>query len=240
MAPRCSHQISPSTIGLVDGETVEITVDSRRLPVTVRVANLPSYAILLTESDIRHLAPSIPSTQIWARLTDEANPGDTISAIQDALGGATGLRYRGGAEERASNNDVLNTLLWIVTTLLRVAIVISLVGVSNTLSLSVLERTRESAVLRAIGLTKRQLRVMLALEGVLLALVGAIIGIVLGTVYGFAGSLALIGGTWDVSYSAPVGRITVIILIAIAAGILASALPARNALKTSPVAALAE
>jgi putative ABC transport system permease protein len=130
--------------------------------------------------------------------------------------------------------------LWIVTALLGVAIVISLVGVSNTLSLSVLERTRESAMLRAIGLTKRQLRLMLALEGMLLALVGAVIGIVLGIVYGFAGALALIGGTWDVSFSAPVGRIAVILLIAVAAGILASVLPARNALKTSPVAALSE
>ena len=72
--------------------------------------------------------------------------------------------------------------------LLAVAVVIALIGVTNTLSLSVIERTRESATLRAIGLWKEQLRGMLAVEGMLIAGVGAMLGILLGLLFGWAGA----------------------------------------------------
>ena len=86
----------------------------------------------------------------------------------------------GAAIERASFNQVIDVLLLVVLGLLGIAVLIALVGVANTLSLSVLERTRESSLLRALGLTRGQLRGMLALEAVLMAGVAALIGTVLG------------------------------------------------------------
>src|SRR5690606_32659208 len=100
------------------------------------------------------------------------------TATDDAIG-VTGI-----AVERSFFDQVIDTLLAIVVGLLAVSVVIALVGVSNTLSLSVLERRRESATLRAIGLTRGGLRSALAAEGVLVALVGAVVGAVLGTLYG--------------------------------------------------------
>src|SRR6185436_6114861 len=76
-------------------------------------------------------------------------------------------------------NVKLNEGLGVVTALLALAVIIALIGVANTLTLSVVERTRENALLRAIGLTRRQLRLSLAAEALVLALTGTVIGVAL-------------------------------------------------------------
>jgi putative ABC transport system permease protein len=125
--------------------------------------------------------------------------------------------------------------------LLAVSVLIALVGVANTLSLSVLERTRENALLRSLGLTRRQLRGMLAAESLLMALVAAGLGIVLGLVYGWAGTAALMGGEADnLAYAVPAGQLVTVALVAAVAGLLASILPARRAARVAPATALAD
>ncbi|NTW40265.1 MAG: ABC transporter permease, partial [Cellulomonadaceae bacterium] len=145
----------------------------------------------------------------------------------------------GAAVERAFYQRVVDTLLAVVVGLLAVAVVIALVGVANTLSLSVIERRRESATLRAIGLTRRQLRGTLAIEGLLVAGVGAVAGAALGTVYGWAGARTLLGQVSPVGLTVPWRDLALVILVALAAGLLASVLPARHAVRTPPVEALA-
>ena len=130
-------------------------------------------------------------------------------------------------------------MLGIVIGLLAVAVVIALIGVANTLSLSVLERRRESATLRAIGLSRRQLRWMLAVEGMLIAGVGALLGAGLGLLYGWAGSVVVFGSFGDVLLTVPWRDLVLVLLVALVAGLLASVLPGRTAARTSPVAALA-
>ncbi|MGH3371446.1 MAG: FtsX-like permease family protein, partial [Nocardioidaceae bacterium] len=94
--------------------------------------------------------------------------------------------------------------------------------------------------LRALGLTRRQLRGMLAVESLLMALVAAGLGVVLGLLYGWAGTAALMGGQVDeVAYAVPAGLLATIALVAAAAGLLASILPARRAAKVAPAGALA-
>ena len=81
----------------------------------------------------------------------------------------------------------------LVAGLLAMSVLIALVGVGNTLALSVHERRRESALLRALGVTRGQVKGMLALEGLLLAGVGTVLGVPLGVAYGLAGALGLLG-----------------------------------------------
>jgi putative ABC transport system permease protein len=147
----------------------------------------------------------------------------------------------GGLAERSSYTKVFDVLQIIGVALLGVSVLIALVGVGNTLSLSVLERTRENALLRALGLTRRQLRGMLAIESLLMALVAAGLGIVLGLIYGWAGTAALMGAqaSAGVQYAVPVGFLVAIALVATVAGLLASVLPARRAAKVAPAGALA-
>ncbi|MDG4839379.1 FtsX-like permease family protein [Micromonospora sp. WMMD967] len=136
--------------------------------------------------------------------------------------------------------STVDMLLVFVTALLGLAVVIALVGVANTLSLSVVERTRENAVLRAVGLTRGRMRAVLAVEAVLMALVGAVLGVALGT--GVSASamalLARLGGDFHVVL--PLGQLGLTLAVAVVAALLASVLPARRALSRPVVEALAD
>ena len=141
--------------------------------------------------------------------------------------------------QRAFFQRVIDTLLAIVVGLLGVAVVIAMVGVTNTLSLSVIERRRESATLRAIGLTRGQLRATLAVEGLLVAGVGTVVGAVLGVAYGWAGAQTLLSELSGATLVVPWGDLGLVLVVALGAGLLASVLPARAAVRTPPVEALA-
>ncbi|CAA9334135.1 MAG: ABC transporter, fused permease protein, partial [uncultured Friedmanniella sp.] len=107
---------------------------------------------------------------------------------------------------------------------------------------SVLERTRESALLRALGLQRRQLRGMLTVEAVLLALVGAAVGVVVGVAFGGVGaaSLARDTGMGALHLAVPVPQTLGVVAVAGLAGALASVLPARRAALATPIEALAD
>ncbi|MDR0482647.1 MAG: FtsX-like permease family protein [Cellulomonadaceae bacterium] len=143
----------------------------------------------------------------------------------------------------SSIETFINTALAVIIALLAVSLVIAVVGVANTLSLSVVERRKENATLRAIGLTRGRLRGMLALEGAFIALIGAACGVLLGVLYGFIGADVILGHggaeSNSVILAVPWGYIVASILIAILAGLLASVLPAMSAAKATPVEALA-
>lgn len=177
-------------------------------------------------------------TDIWAHISG-SEPTTVLTDVQDAVAQVDGSAFvMGPAAQAAQFRQVVDVILGIVVGLLAVAVVIALIGVTNTLSLSVIERTRESATLRAIGLSKEQLRGMLAVEGVLIAGVGAILGIVLGLVFGWAGAATALSIMGDVRYAVPWTDMGVVLAVALVAGLLASVLPARAAVRTSPVAAL--
>jgi putative ABC transport system permease protein len=172
------------------------------------------------------------------RLGPDADPAAVVPAIQDALAD-TPVQVVGAAVERAMYESVIDTLLAVVVGLLAVAVLIALIGVANTLSLSVIERRRESATLRVIGLSRRRLRATLAIEGVLIAGVGGALGIVLGVLYGWAGAATVLGVVGDVRLDVPWGDLAIVLAVSVTAGLLASVLPGRAAARTSPVAALA-
>lgn len=137
--------------------------------------------------------------------------------------------------------SAVNRILAMFGGLLAIAIMIALFGIANTLSLSVIERTRESGLLRAIGLTKRQLRRMLSVEALLLGVMGAIIGVVVGAGFGWAVAETFIrgaGGNGSVTY--PIGQIVAYVLIAALAGLTAGVLPARKAATASVIEAISE
>lgn len=164
---------------------------------------------------------------------------DSVNRTTAGPGWESGSADAGGMEREAYGR-ILQILLGITVALLAVAVVVALVGVANTLSLGVIERTGENALLRALGTTRRQMRAMLGWEGVLLAVVGAVLGIVIGSIYGVLGIQALLGSTYPVSITIPWGQVGLVLILAVAAGALASVLPGRAAARTAPAAALAD
>ena len=132
----------------------------------------------------------------------------------------------------------VNQLLGLVYALLGLAVIIALVGIVNTLMLSVFERTREIGLLRAVGMRRRQVRAMIRSEAVILAIFGAIVGIVIGTALGLAlvASLRQQGITETV---VPVSNLVIFLLLAALLGLVAASWPARRAARLDVLAAIA-
>ena len=128
----------------------------------------------------------------------------------------------------------LSSILNILYVLLALSVVVSLFGIVNTLVLTVFERTREIGMLRAIGMTRRQVRRMIRYESVITALIGGVIGIVLGIVLG----ALLVARVDSIAFSLPVGQLIVFGIATILLGIVAAIFPARRAARLNVLQAL--
>lgn len=131
----------------------------------------------------------------------------------------------------------VNQLLFLIYALLGLAIVIAVLGVVNTLALSVIERTREVGLLRAVGLSRRQLRRMVRLEAVAIAVLGAVLGVAMGLVFGVVLQRSVADdGITDLAI--PVGQLAIVVAVAAVLGVLAAVLPARRAARLNVLQAI--
>ena len=190
----------------------------------------------VSEANLLKLNPKAPVTDMIVKLKD----GVSAASVQKDLAKIdNSLSVNGSALEREMYSKMIDQMLLIVVGLLGVSVLVALVGVANTLSLSVAERTRENGLLRALGLTKRQMKTMLALEAVFISVTGAIIGSALGIFFGAVGILALPLEGLTIFITIPWIQIAAVIAVAVLASLVASWLPGRRAAKVSPSAALA-
>ena len=123
---------------------------------------------------------------------------------------------------------MVDQILAMVNAMVALAVVIALIGIGNTLALSVFERTRELGLVRAVGMTRRQVRRMVRFEAALVALFGATLGVGLGLLFGY-GVVGALPATFVSTFSVPVPSILVMVLVAAIAGVVAALLPARRA-----------
>ncbi|MCG8922321.1 ABC transporter permease [Lentzea sp. CC55] len=180
----------------------------------------------------------------YQKLLVKLAPGTDITVartdLERAIASSPVAVLNSAAETKAELNAQIDQILLFIWALVGLALVIALFGIANTLTLSVLERTRESALLRALGLTRGQLRQMLVVESILMALIGAVAGVVLGAGFGWLLVEALSNPELRISYSIPFGQIGVMLGLAVVAAVIAAALPARRAARNSVVAGMAE
>ena len=180
------------------------------------------------------------TVQIWAKVDGSPTVSTFMDKVKSALSGYSAVSVKGGLAEKQQWDRTIDSLLMIILGLLAVAVAIALIGVANTLSLSVLERRRESATLRAIGMTRKQIRRSLAVESGLIALGSSLSGMVLGLLFGWAAAYEIFSSLGTVAFPIPWTTGMVILVVALVAAILASVLPARRVNRTPPVVALAE
>jgi putative ABC transport system permease protein len=228
-------------------DSTVIKVDVNGNSRTFRVVGTTSSSIpgngrvdaLITWDDLRALAGPGDDSTVLAK----AAPGVPPVASRDALD-ALADRYpqvevNSLADLSSDLDSTVNGLIALFGGLLGTAILIALFGITNTLSLSVVERTRESATVRALGLTKGQLRATLLVEALLMGVVGALVGIGYGWLYGrmvVAKAFSQIHPTLVTPWSWLVG----LVVLAAFAAMVAAVLPARRAARASIVAAMAE
>jgi putative ABC transport system permease protein len=171
-------------------------------------------------------------------LRTATSTGSTTSAVNAGLTDYPNLKIQTRAEFEKSQQQQVNQLLGLVYALLALAVLIALIGIVNTLMLSVFERTHEIGLLRAVGMKRRQVRAMIRSESVILSLFGAVIGVVIGTALGvaFASSLKQ-QGISDIVV--PVASLVVFLVLSALLGLGAASWPARRAAKLDVLAAIA-
>ncbi len=145
---------------------------------------------------------------------------------------------RDQAEYRQSQEDQINTLLLLFNLLMILAVIIAVFGITNTLALSIFERTREIGLLRAVGMNQPQVRRMIRHEAMIVAIIGAFLGILVGLFFGVIVTGALSSQGVDV-LSIPAGQIIFLVVFGAIAGLLAALLPARRAAKLNILEAIA-
>ena len=183
-----------------------------------------------------------PTTHILLISVDssKANLVDIAKNIRNVTSSYAEVVSTGSVFERAKWESTIDAMMMALVGLIAVAVVIALIGVANTLSLSVIERTKESATLCAIGMTRGQVRRSLALEATLISLTSTVSGLIVGTAFGWIGSYMVFSTIGKVPFVVDWTIYAVLALIALLAALLSSVLPARRAVKSSPVVALAE
>jgi putative ABC transport system permease protein len=217
------------------------TQSGTKLNLTVRgIHQLPAVSGLL--------GPVLISTTLFDRSF--AEPGDEGVAV-DTAGGASSAAQRSLTKLVAGFPDAkvqtvaayikgqqtaITAVLNDFYVLLVLAIVVSLFGIVNTLVLSIVERTREIGALRAMGMTRRQLKRMIRIESQITALIGAVIGIIVGVALAGLTTAAL--SSWSLTFTVPVSTLLGMIVLAFFAGRLASRWPARRAAHLNPLQAL--
>jgi putative ABC transport system permease protein len=180
--------------------------------------------------------------QFDRRLFVKFDPGvptaTSRSALQSALRPWPNASVRDGAEFRASITAKIDALLNLVYGLLALALLIAVIGIANTLALSVHERRRELGLLRAIGMQRRQVRRAVRRESVITAILGTMLGLGLG-IAGAWGIVKALSDQGVTQFVVPVGPLATITLLAALAGMVAAAGPARRAAKLDVLSAIA-
>ena len=195
------------------------------------------YAI----TDSRNVAGIDTKThEIWIRTQGDRDAALLLDDIRQAVGEHDDMAMSGGLTQKRLWGERIDSLLAIMVALLGVAVIIALIGVSNTLMMSVLERRRETATLRAIGMSSVQVRRSLGVEACMIALGASLAGIVLGTLFGWIGAYQVFVPLGSVTFTVPWSAFALILPVALLAAVAASVLPAREAVKVSPIEALSD
>ncbi|GAA1770462.1 ABC transporter permease [Streptomonospora arabica] len=221
------------------GDTVKVETEEgeRSFEIAAVVDSANMWRVLMTPEDFDAAFPDTGDEAIRVTGAEGVGTKELRDAVYAAVEDHPTLQVDSLAQKRKQYEDMLDTAFLAIVAMLGLAVVIAVFGIANTLALSVLERTRESALLRAMGLMRAQLRLMLVWEAVLMCLIGALVGIGLGVFFGWAASAAVFE---DLVFTVPVAQIAAFIGAAVAAGLLASVSPSRRAAGTSITAAMAD
>ncbi|MFF9349546.1 ABC transporter permease [Streptomyces sp. NPDC014734] len=172
------------TVAFKGGRTAELKVAA----ITADDVNIDKGAMYTNIATAERYLPAdaLPDTMLMFAKAEDGKEKEVYAALKSALAPYPQYEVRNQADFKEMMKDQIGQLLNIVYGLLALAIVVAVLGVVNTLALSVVERTREIGLMRAIGLSRRQLRRMIRLESVVIAVFGALLGLGLGMGWGTA------------------------------------------------------
>ena len=226
--------------GSAAGDTLRVEFPSGRSAVlriagSLQDATLGSYVI--DQATWSTLGGPDSAGSLLVALDPGVSPQDGKIAVEMALKGFPAVTVTTTSDQIANAVTQVNALLVLFTGLLSLALLIAILGIANTLALSIVERTREIGLLRAVGMSRAQVRWMITDEAVATALFGALLGSVLGAVTGWV-IVRSMADQGFATFSLPIGQMAGWIVVAAIAGVVAAALPARQAARLDVLRAI--
>lgn len=231
MAPLPTRTGSTMELVAADGTTERVPVMATLKP------ELDTLLLQVVVSDERftELAGDQPVSMIYVRV-DQGQADAVGRRLNRLVAGHTGVEVQPGNFLGQLVGQVFDFLINTVNALLGMSVIIALVGIVNTLTLSIIERRRELGMVRALGMTRQQVGRMVRAEAVLIGTLGTLIGVGSGLLLGWVliGSLSA-----EIALEVNWARIALVVLLGVAAGVVASILPARRATRVEMVEAMA-
>jgi putative ABC transport system permease protein len=230
-----------AALGLTVGSTATVEA-AKGGPVTYTIAGIYksqlTTGLLLPGSAAATFAGPL-ALQGYVSLDEGADVKAVVAGVEQIMADYPLVTVGDQESFIAQQNALVDGVLAIFYVLLALAVIVAFLGIVNTLVLSIYERTRELGLLRAIGTTRRQIRGMVRVESLLIAVYGCLLGILLGVGLGGAASVAMRQQDLLSVVTIPYGQLAGLLLAAALAGVLAAILPARRASRLNVLDAIA-
>ena len=224
------HQAKDLELKVGDSVKMSIAGTEASYPVVGIFEGLPNiWSAYLTSLDAVSAAGLVPADNLaYVVRSPGADAAQVRAGIDALIADLPTITLKDQAEFAAEQRAPIDQMRMLIYALLGLAVVIAILGIINTLALSVIERTREVGLLRAVGLSRRQLRTMVRLESMVISLLGAVLGVGLGLVFGIALQRSQADAGIGV-LSIPGGQLVIFVVLAALVGVLAAVWPARRA-----------
>ena len=220
-----------------DGAAVTLTGPAGSTTLTARTAE-GGWGAVITPAVAERLNGGAPTdATMWVRTTGDGSSQAIEDAVRRAVRGQD-LMVIGSAQGRDTFTNLFHGIVLTICLVMGASLVISLTGLANTTDVSILERTREIGVLRATGSTRSQIRRLITIETILLAVIGGVLGIIIGTILGATVAFAAMGSV-GLQVAIPWLPLAGLLAVTLLVGIAASLKPAEHASRVMPVTALA-
>jgi putative ABC transport system permease protein len=231
-AERRSYELGDELPFTFQGGTVDLTVTG------IYETGGAIQASFLTTLDTFEKGGLAPLDSIlFVNKTPTADAAAVRADVEEIVDPLATVTVKDPAQFAEEQKGQIDFFLNIIYALLGLAVIIAVLGIVNTLALSVIERTREIGLLRAVGLSRSQLRQMVRLESVIVAVLGAVLGVIMGIAFGVALQQAIADEGIDV-LAIPWLRLGGFVLVAALVGVLAAVIPARRAARLDVLRAI--
>ncbi|MCM3882787.1 ABC transporter permease [Frankia sp. R82] len=225
---------------LTVGQSVTVTYPDGAEKLTVagiyKKSQVAGSWIVSTGQYARHTTQDL-DLFVLVKRADGADPAAVRATIDAVVKPYATVEVRDQSEFVAQQEKQVDQLLGFIYVLLALAVIIALFGIVNTLALSVIERTREIGLLRAVGMSRAQMRAMVVMESTIISVFGAVLGVAVGSVFGWALTQALASQGIS-TFAYPAFTIVIVIVIGVLLGILAAVFPARRAARMDVLRAI--